>query len=229
MNAAELEQGTQEWINARLGFVTASRIGDVLSKPRKGQPESTGRRNYRAELIAEILSGKQGENYISWDMQRGTELEPFARVEYEMQTNTIVDKVGFIVHPKIPRCGASPDGAIGADGLVQFKAPKTAIHLDYIMAGMVPAEYRPQMLLEMAVTGRKWNDFCSYDPRLTGYELFIVRLQRNDAEIAEMELEIAKFNAEVDKMIAALPPAGKTALEHQLEKSLNITDEDVPF
>jgi hypothetical protein len=199
------EQGTAGWHEARLGHVTASRISDVLTKPRKGQRESITRRNYRGELVAQILSGKAQEDFQTWEMRRGLELEPFARAEYEIKRGLIVTKIGFIKHPSVPRCGASPDGFVGEDGLVQFKAPKTAIHLDYLMAKIVPAEYRPQMLLELSVTGRQWNDFCSFDPNMPDHlQLFVVRLKRDETEIAEIENEVMKFNAEVDEIIAKL-------------------------
>lgn len=199
------EQGTQEWRDERSGHVTASRICDVLTKPRKGQKESTTRANYRAQLVCEILSGKAiQDEYQSYDMRRGTELEPNARIEYELRGHD-VETVGFVKHPKLERAGCSPDGMVGTDGMVQFKCPKSAKHLEWLMAGIVPIEHRPQMYFEMSCTGRHWNDFVSYDPNLTGHELFVVRLKRDDAEIEVIEKEVVKFNAEVDEIIAKLP------------------------
>lgn len=200
------EQGTQEWRDERSGNVTASRISDVMAKPRsKGQSESTTRANYRAQLVCELLSGKATQDeFLSFDMKRGIELEPTARIEYELKRSVDVETVGFVKHPKIARAGASPDGLIGRDGLVQFKCPKSATHLDYLMAGVVPTEYRPQMYFEMAVTGRQWSDFVSFDPRLEGHELFIARLKRDEVEIAEIEQAVIKFNAEVDEILSRL-------------------------
>lgn len=200
------EQGTQAWRDERSGKVTASRIDDVLTKPRKGAKESSVRSNYRAQLVCEILTGKAVEDeYQSWDMKRGIELEPKARVEYEIRQNALVDKSGFTIHPTIPRAGASPDGLIGKDGLVQFKCVKTAKHLDWLMANIVPAEHRGQMYFEMACTGRQWCDFCSYEPNLPEqHQLFIVRLKRDEAEIAEIENQVLKFNAEIDEIISKL-------------------------
>lgn len=223
----EYEQGTAEWRDARSGHVTASRIGDILTKPRKGQKDSATRANYRAQLVCEILSGKPiQDDFQTWDMKRGIELEPNARVEYEMATGQDVEIVGFVVHPKLPRAGCSPDGLVGKEGLCQFKCPKSATHIKWFLDGIVPAEHRPQMYFEMACAGRAWSDFVSYDPNLTGHELFIRRLPRNDAEISEIELEVQRFNAEVDEIVGRLSDGD--SLETKLKKSLEITDKDLP-
>jgi YqaJ-like viral recombinase domain len=200
------EQGTQEWRQERCGNVTASRISDVLAKPLKGAKEATTRRNYRAEIICELLTGKVQEGFMSYDMRRGIEQEPFARADYEIRKGVIVTTAGFVPHPRIPRAGASPDGLVGSDGLVQFKAPKTANHLDYLMAGIVPSEYRPQMQFEMACTERKWCDFVSYDSNLPEHlQLFIIRFERDEAAIAEIEDAVCRLNSEIDEIIANLP------------------------
>ncbi len=200
------EQQTQEWRDARAGKITASRIGDVLTKPRKGQKESITRRNYRAQLICEILTGKATQDeYQSWDMKLGIEREPYARAEYEIKTGTVVNLAGFVAHPSIPRAGASPDGLIGQDGLVQFKCVKTATHLDWLKEKIVPVEHRGQMYFEMACTGRQWSDFVSYEPNLPPQlQLFIVRLKRDEVAISEIETEVRKLNAEIDEIIQRL-------------------------
>jgi hypothetical protein len=201
-------QGTTEWHADRCGKITASRITDVLTKPIKGKQESTTRRNYRAELVCERLTGKVPESFQTWEMKRGTELEPFARTEYELRRSVEIQNVGFIVHPRFPFAGGSPDGLIGLDGMVQFKCPKTAIHLDWLMAGIVPMEHRAQMHWEMAVTGRKWNDFVSFDPNLPEHlQLFVKRFDRDEVAIAEIEQEVLKFNAEIEAIIGSLPNA----------------------
>lgn len=208
MDDRDLDQGTAAWKDARVGFVTASRICDVLSKPRKsGSKESAVRANYRAQLICERLTGKSQEReFQTWDTRRGIELEPFARVEYEMKKGLMVNTVGFVKHATIKMAGCSPDGEVGEDGLVQIKSPKNAIHLDYLLTGIVPVEYRPQMQFEMSCTGRKWSDFVSYNQNLPEHlQLFVVRLKRNDAEIAIIEEEVLKFNAEIEEIMGKLP------------------------
>jgi putative phage-type endonuclease len=201
---SECEQGTPEWIQLRVGKVTASRIPAVLAKIQKG--ESAPRRNYRAEIVSETLTGLPAdERYVTPEMRWGKEQEPRARAAYECQQDVIVDTVGFVIHPTNPRLGCSPDGFVGTDGLVQFKCVKTSTHFEYILAGVVPEEYVPQMLVEMACTGRAWCDFVSFDPRLPAeLQLFVRRLYRDDAKIAEIETAVAVFLKETDALLARI-------------------------
>jgi putative phage-type endonuclease len=204
MNTLEVLQGTDDWKLARAGRVTASRICDVLAKIKSG--EAAARRNYKAQIISEILSGQPQESgFVSAEMKFGTENEPFARAAYEITNDVMVQQVGLVIHPRIERSAASPDGLVGSDGLIEAKVPNTATHIDYILKGEVPADYQPQILWQMACTGREWCDFVSYDPRLPSrLQLFVKRLERDDKRIAEMEKEVEKFLAEVDETLAAL-------------------------
>ncbi|KAB0668967.1 YqaJ viral recombinase family protein [Oryzomonas sagensis] len=200
----DIQQGTPEWFQMRLGKVTASKVADVMSKGR-GSAESAGVRNYRAQLVCERLTGAMEETYTNAAMQRGTELEPFARECYEFLKGVTVEQVAFIDHPTIPMAGASPDGLVGDDGLVEIKCPNTATHIDYLLGGEPPAQYIPQMTWQLACTGRKWVDFVSYDPRLPEeMQLFVVRFRRDDGEIQKMEAAVVAFNSSVDQMIADL-------------------------
>ena len=170
------EQRSDEWRAIRAGKVTASRISDVLAELKKGTGEAATRRNYKAEIIAEILTGMPADNFVSKEMQWGIDNEPFARAAYELAQDVTVDTVGFAVHPTIARFGASPDGLVNDIGMVEFKCPNTATHLDYILAGEVPTEYQPQMLAELCCAGREWCDFVSFDPRLPErFQLFVRR------------------------------------------------------
>jgi putative phage-type endonuclease len=206
MSTVDLQQGTAEWYAARVGKVTASRIADVMTKPKRGEKTSRVRANYRAELICEILTGKAEEGFQTYDMKRGIELEPNARAEYELKTGNTIRNVGFIEHPSIPRTGASPDGLIGTEGIIQIKCPKPAIHFDYYKGKVAPVEYQPQMLWEMACTGRKWCDFVSFNERMPDHlQLFIVRFERDEALISEIAAEVIKFTAEIDELIESLP------------------------
>ena len=117
----------------------------------------------------------------------------------------MVDKVGLVIHPANDRAGASPDGLIGADGMVEIKCPKTATHIGYLTDGVVPAQYVPQMQWQMACAERSWNDFVSYDPRLPEHlQLFVCRLPRDDRMIGGMEDEVAAFLSEVDALVEKL-------------------------
>jgi putative phage-type endonuclease len=214
-----LEQRTEAWRMARAGKVTASCIADVLAKV-KGR-EATTRANYRAQIIAEVLTGTPADNpFVSRPMQWGIDTEPFARAAYELKYEVMIDTVGFVLHPTIESFGASPDGMIGK-GLVQFKCPHTATHIEYLLKGDVPAEYQHQMLAEMACTNAAWCDFVSFDPRLPSeLQLFVRRFPRDQTRIAEIELEVTKFLAEVKDMLVRLSCLGD--MEPLLRKSVEI-------
>jgi putative phage-type endonuclease len=203
MKVIDFPQGSQEWLSARAGKVTASRICDVMAKIKSG--EAAARRDYRAQIIAEILTGRpQEDGFINDEMRWGNEQEPFARAAYEVSAGVLVDKVGLVLHPRIDRAAASPDGLAG-DGLVEIKCPKTATHLQYLLAGEVPSKYQPQMLWQMACTERDWCDFVSFDPRLPQtLQLFHVRFRRDESRIKDMEAEVIAFLAEVDATLDRL-------------------------
>jgi hypothetical protein len=123
-----------------------------------------------------------------------------------MQRDLLVETCGFVLHPDIARFGASPDGLVGEDGLIQIKCPNTTTHLGWMLAGTVPVEHCPQMLAELACTGRAWCDFVSFDPRLPAYlQLFVRRFERDEKLIAALETEVVHFNAEIEGVLAALP------------------------
>jgi len=198
-----MEQRSPEWYAARLGHVTASRVADIVAKTKTGY--STSRANYMAELICERLTGMQGASYASAAMQWGTETEPMARAAYEAKVGSLVIETGFVPHGSIPMAGASPDGLIGDDGLVEVKCPITATHIDTLLGQSVPGRYITQMQWQMACTGRKWCDFVSYDPRMPEkMQLFIKRIDRDTAAIAELEGEVVNFINELDRKIAQL-------------------------
>ena len=197
-----MEQRTDEWFAARLGKVTASRVADVVAKTKNGYGAS--RESYMAQLITERLTGKPTEMFSNAAMEWGTEQEPHARAAYSAKTGELVEEVGFIPHHDIPGSGASPDGFVG-DALVEFKAPNTSTHLEYVLAGKPPEKYVTQMQWQMAVTGAPWCDFVSYDPRLPEHlQMLIVRVPRDDKRIAELEDEVRKFLAELDEKVAKL-------------------------
>jgi len=199
----EIQQQSAEWFAIRLGKVTASRVADVIARTQKGYAAS--RANYAAQLVAERLTGTAAESYSNAAMEWGNVQEPEARIAYEFLRNTPVEQVGFVPHPKILMTGASPDGLVNVDGLVEIKCPNTATHIDTLCGGAIPGKYQVQMLWQMACTGRKWCDFVSYDPRLPEtMQLFVKRLDRDDARIAELEAEVATFLVEVDATVAQL-------------------------
>lgn len=198
-----IEQGTPEWFAQRLGKVTASRIGDIIAKTQSGPAAS--RKNYLAQLVTERLTGQAAESFKSSAMQHGTETEPIARMAYETETGLMVTEVAMIAHPHIEMAGASPDGLVGDDGLVEIKCPNSATHIATLMAEKAPSTYIPQMQWQMACTGRQWCDFVSFDPRMpVDLQLFIKRVPRDNKLIAEYEAEIIKFLAEVQETVTKL-------------------------
>lgn len=197
------EQGTAAWKAERAGKVTASRIADVMAKTKSGP--SASRANYLAQLVAERLTGEPTEGYTSAAMAHGTATEPEARDAYAFARDADVAQIGFIPHPSIEMTGASPDGLVGDDGLVEIKCPNTATAIDTLMGGSVERKYLLQMQWQMACTGRKWCDFVSYDPRLpASMSLFIKRVERDDVLIAEIQREVVAFLKEVADTVASL-------------------------
>lgn len=196
-------QGSPEWFAQRLGKVTASRLVDVLAKVRSG--EAASRAGYRAELVAERLTGKQQEGFTNAAMKWGTECEPLARAAYEAEFGLLVEEVGMIPHPAIAMAGASPDGLVSIDGLIEIKSPETKTHIDTMLSGEAPAKYIPQMQWQMACTGRAWVDFVSFDPRMPAdMQMFVRRVLRDDNLIREYEAEVIRFLAEVDETVSRL-------------------------
>jgi putative phage-type endonuclease len=197
------EQRTDEWFAARLGKVTASRVADLMATTKSGYAAS--RDNLMALLVVERLTGQQQDGYTSASMQWGTEQEPFARAAYEIATGQIVDECGFVPHPTIANAGASPDGLVGTDGLVEIKCPNTAGMIDALLTQTVPGKYNAQMQMQMACTGRAWCDYAVFDPRMpTKAQLFIKRVPRDPVFIQKMEAEIVKFLGELDAKVNQL-------------------------
>lgn len=198
-----IEQGSAEWHQQRLGKATASKIADITARTKTGY--GAGRANYAAQLIAERLTGTPGESFTNAAMAWGIEKEAEARELYEFTTGRFVDQIGFVDHPTIAMSGASPDGLVGDDGLLEIKCPQTATHLETLVSQKIPAKYETQMLWQMACTGRQFCDFASYDPRMPPHmRLFVKRLDRDDARIAEMEGEVSTFLAEIAAKIDQL-------------------------
>ena len=201
--SATIEQGSPEWFAARLGKATASRIADIVATTKSGYGAS--RANYAAELVCERLTGTPVEKYKSAEMIWGTEKEPEARDSYCFYRDVSVEQIGFIDHPTIAMAGASPDGLVGEDGLIEIKAPNTATHLETLLGQSVPAKYTSQMQWQMACTGRRWCDFVSYDPRLPeNMRLFTKRIFRDQVVIDRLEREVKLFLSEIDSTISKL-------------------------
>lgn len=202
----EIQQGSDAWFAQRLGKATASRIKDIVAKTKTGY--STSRDKYLTQLLLERLTGTVAESYSDAAMAWGNDTEPFARASYEAQKGVMVDQVAFINHPTIEMAGASPDGLVGDDGLVEIKCPMSHTHLESLLGGL-DDQYKVQVQWQMACTGRKWTDLCSFDPRFPAeLQLVIKRFERDDAFIATLEEEVIKFLAELDDKLNKVKSRG---------------------
>jgi putative phage-type endonuclease len=206
-----IEQRTEEWFQQRLGKVTASRISDVIAKTKTGV--STSRQNYLVQLVSERLTGKKGDSFVNQAMLDGIERESAARELYMQTRGVSVTEVGFFDHPTIAMSGASPDGAVNAEedgkyaGLIEIKCPIETTHTNTLMSKSVPSKYMPQIQWQMASVSPnvKWVDFISFNPNFPDtMQLFVARVERDNAYIAELEAEVIKFLDEVEQTIIKL-------------------------
>jgi putative phage-type endonuclease len=196
-----MEQRSEEWFQARLGKVTASRVADVLAKIKSG--ESASRRNYKIQLVSERLTGEKQETYINQAMQDGIDREQFARDRYVQQFGE-VEEVGFVKHPTL-EAGASPDGMVGDDGIIEIKCPMGSTHTETLMTQDIPSKYIPQVQFQLLVTGRKWCDFVSYNPMFPKHlQVFVKRIEADPVYQKELEVEVKQFLKEVDDVINKL-------------------------
>lgn len=199
-----MEQRSPEWFQARAGKVTGSKLYCVVTKKKDGGYYSE-RSDYLDELVEQILTGQKPEQFVNEYMQHGIDFEPHAVAAYEALREVFVTPAEFYIHPTIERSGASPDGLVGEDGVIEVKCPRTATHIATLLAKTIPNKYIPQVMWEMACTGRKWCDFISYDPRLPDHlQMFVTRIERNDDVIKEYEKEVIKFLNEVDTKVNLL-------------------------
>jgi putative phage-type endonuclease len=205
-----MQQLSEEWFAIRCGKVTASRMGDLMATTRNGYGAS--RATYMGELIAERLTGKPAERFQSEAMKWGVDNEPHANSAYVFFKDVQIEPVGFVPHPSIENSGASPDGLIGDDGMVEIKCPITATHIDTLITDTIAVRYIYQMQWQMACTGRQWCDFVSFDPRMPpSMQMYCKRITRNPKTIAELEASVKDFLRELDGKIAALNARLKVA------------------
>lgn len=200
-------QRTADWYRDRCGCLTASAVSVLFDMKRDGKPKQAYF-DLVDRLIAERITNEVQGNFTNAAMQWGIDHEDEARVAYEVQTGAFVDLVGFVRHPDIEWLGASPDGLVDDDGLLEIKCPNTTTHLRRIKEGVVPPEYRPQMLLQLLVTGRRWCDFVDYDPRCKGrfahLAFWKIRYEPTQEELDDMRAKCIDFLNVVDEELASL-------------------------
>lgn len=205
------EQRSPEWFQARLGRLTGSRACDMLATIKTG--EAAARRDLRAQLIVERLTGTLQENgYVNAEMQRGIDLEPDAFAAYEALTGNLVRRTGFLSHTDL-MAGCSLDGDVnGFEGIVELKCPKSATHLSYLRSGKVPTNHYPQLLHNLWISGAQWADFVSYDDRFPEYlQVFCVRVPRVEFDVMTYARAAEAFLAEVDRELEEVKKLGTVA------------------
>ncbi len=211
----EAEQRSAAWFAARAGRLTGSVAADIAATLKSGG-EPAARRDLRTKLALERLTGRSLEDdYQNADMKRGIELEPEALGAYEVATGNLVEPTGFLAHTT-QLIGCSLDGHVGDfAGILELKCPRSANHLKYVRANVLPTEHRYQIVHNLLVSGAQWADFCSYAPDFPEpLRLFRVRVERDEKEIAAYSLLVDLFLKEVQKEydeIQALAGAGVAA------------------
>lgn len=193
------------WLSARAGKLTASRMSDALDFRKDGKPGAS-RVRLMHEILAERLTGDSVRHFVNDAMQWGLEKEAEAKGAYEAQAGVLLGEAGFYDHPRVNYFGATPDGLIGRDGLIETKCPTSQTFVEWKLAGIVPEQHKPQMLAQLACTGRAWVEFVAYDPRVRDqrHRLFVRRFEPPRSEIDRIEEAAEVFLAEVERMWDAL-------------------------
>lgn len=201
---AASQQGDAAWMAQRVGCLTASRFADAIDRLKLKKDQivadlSAACKDYIAELVSERATGIKTYTPTTFAMQHGIDCEPAARAAYVAATGNAVELAGFVLHPTIERFGASPDGTIGDDGLLEIKCPSSKKFVSWVEAGVVPDEHKPQMLAQIACTGRGWVDFAAYDPRIKepSERLFVRRYTPTVDEVKAAEAQAVEFLAAV--------------------------------
>ena len=205
------EQRTEEWRLLRAGKITGTRVAALMATTANGNPAAS-RKNLIADLVTERMTGKPvGSGFVSAAMQWGIDNEPAARHAYSVLFGEIVEEVGFVLHPEHDWAGASPDGLVASDGLVEIKCPNTSTHIEFLLTGHIDRDYILQMQWQMECTSRQWCDFVSFDPRMDdGLQIKTRRIQRDSEEISRLVSQGSEAIAEADGIIKRL----KTIKEH---------------
>lgn len=215
MNLLKIDQRSAEWHQARIGNVTASGMAAAMSFLKRasngrGVGESTQvRLDYILEKALERITGKEAWHPVTIPMQDGIDREPHARAVYFAITGDEAERCGIAAHPRIERFMASPDGLIGNVGLWEGKCPTAGVHLKYLDGKVVPVEYLPQVLSQLACAPeREWLDFTSFHPDFPPkLQMFRApRMYRKDWEmkIAEVEDAARKTLSEIAMLVDEL-------------------------
>lgn len=200
-------QQTPEWFQARLGKLTASNMLAAMHITKDGS-DYADRASLKLQILAERFTGQAVDHFVNNAMRHGNEQEPVIK-DILKQLGLPIEEIGFFEHHAILSFGASPDGLIEKEGLIEIKCPTSQTHLKWMMAGVVPEEHKPQMLAQIACTRRQWCDFISFDPRVTNPKLRIFKRRYTpmEAEIRSVEKAAVKFLQEVSALEQLLQDA----------------------
>lgn len=197
----DVEQGSDEWLALRAGSITGSRISCMMAGG-----EGKTKNKYRIQLAIErITKTPVPMDFKSRAMIKGGEDEPLAREHYEFINDVDTKQVGFVIHPRLNRSGASPDSLVGDDGLLEIKCPNINTHIDYLLSKKIPTDYMTQMQWQMACTGRTWCDWMTFCKEMPIHlRSMIIRVERNEQRIAELEEAAIQFDKEIEQLIHQL-------------------------
>lgn len=195
MQIVQCDQGTAEWFAARAGIPTASMFATVLASG-KGGAESKTRATYMRKLAGEIITGEPMESYSNEHMERGRIMEAEARDLYAFERLIEPVQVGFI---RSGDKGCSPDSLIGGDGMCEVKTKLPHLQIEVLERGEMPPEHKAQCQGALWVAEREWIDFVSYWPKLP---LFVKRVYRDEAYIADLSKAVDTFNGELAALVA---------------------------
>lgn len=210
MIVLDLQQGSAEWVKARLGIPTASQFGRIITATGKMSGQAEG---YMHELLAESLLGEPADSFSSGFMVRGSDQEQEAIRLYEFQREVDVERVGFCLLDN-RRAGCSPDGLVGPDGGIEIKCPAAKTHVGYLL-GSPDKDYKTQVQGNLWITERKWWDIFSFNPFMAPA---IVRCYRDEDFIKSIAFWLDEFMDKLD-----------VAREKLIEMGAVPVDSDFPF
>jgi hypothetical protein len=199
-------QGSEEWLLARAGKITASNFKDARSKLKKDNKPTEAALNYAFKVAIESISGiPMDEGFQTWQMRRGQELEPEARDLYSIRTGNTVELCSFIT-TDCESYGASADGLIGEDGGLEIKCLVSPERIRNAILNYDISEWIDQVQGGMWITGRKWWDFVIYCPALSGVnrELTIWHIERDEQFIEKLDSDLGEFAEIVNEFIQKL-------------------------
>lgn len=213
VNYHEVIQGTPEWLELRIGKISASRAKDLLATVRYG--EAAGYRNYKTELAVERITGTRYERYVTKQMEYGTETEGVAATVYQLITGNVAKECGMYAIEGT-NVVASPDRLVGDDGLVEIKCRELGNHVDSITTGKVPDEYYKQIQFQLWVTHRQWCDYVSYgDEMPDNSKVFVKRIERDEEVINDIVERVEKIEEDISKTTEAIKSYNVNNIENK--------------